>query len=137
MTNREAIKLCKRVETWQKRLGPLGLGHFRIEEVQVSEDAPSGAAANASVHTSSYYDSVAFWFRTDHVEDSSEQRLDETIVHEWLHVAMRDLDASLEGLSDWIPFQTLSLWEERVNHEREGLVDRLARTIVSCYGSET
>lgn len=133
MTKREAIKLAQRVEAWQKRLAPLGIGHFRILAVHVVDQTPGGARANASVFTPSDYDSAEFWFKYDYVEECNEQELDETIIHEWLHVAFRDLDDALEVVESWMPEATHNDFENRIDHEREGVIDRLARLIYALH----
>lgn len=127
-------QLEKRVKHWQDTLSVLGVGHFRIESINVNDESPSGSTnANASVWTSSHYDSVHFWFSTSVLHPDQAHLVDETIVHEWLHVAMRDYDEVLDIVESWMPPHTYSDFESTLQHEREGLVDRLARQIVLAY----
>ena len=133
MTNRDAIKLAKRVEMWQKRLTSLGLGHWRIEGVTIADDPPGYGDAQAAVQPSDQYDSVRFWFQTEYVENATERELDETILHEWMHVAMRSLDQAIESVEYGLSPAAREVWRDRVQFEREGLVDRLARQIYALH----
>jgi hypothetical protein len=136
MTKREAVKLAKRVEKWQKRLDSLGIAHWRIEGVSIVEEMPSGQSANAAVVPSYQYDSVYFWFWREYVDEANNKQLDETIIHEWIHVAMRDFDQAIESVDSELSAGTLASWESRLLHTREGLVDRLARQIYSMYDND-
>lgn len=127
------IQLAKRVEKWQHRLAHLGISHFRISAVHLVSDTPGGPRAQASVCASEHYDSAEFWFRWEFIEECTERQLDETIVHEWVHVAWRDFDESVRGAESWMPSRTYDDFEERITHEREGLVERLTRTIIDLY----
>lgn len=127
------INLAKRVERWQHRLAPLGISHFRITAVHLVEQTPGGSHAQASVHTPDHYDNAEFWFKWDFIDNCTADELDQTIIHEWLHVAMRDLDHSIEAVETWMPDQTYADFEETVDHEREGFVERLTRTIFKFY----
>ena len=124
-------QLQKRVEYWIKTLSPLGLGHFKVQGVHLVDETPGGPGAQASVCTSSHYDSFEMWFREEGLEDS----LDEVILHELLHVAMRDYDNTVdEALDRWMPPATLAAFEEDVIYRvREGFVERCARAIAAAH----
>ncbi len=130
------VQLAERVEEWQHRLALLGVGHFRITSVTIDDETPAGPHAQASAQMSTSYDNVRMWFKHDYIEVCGERDLDETIVHEWLHVAMRDFDSAIDAVEAWMPKQTYDAFEERVDHEREGVVDRVSRTIVAFYYDE-
>lgn len=130
------INLAKRVERWQKRLVELGLAHWRITRVTITDRMPNGDHADASVQVSNDYDSYHIWFRDDFIVETDAKRLDETIVHELLHVSMRDLDESLENVEEWMPPAGYNDWSRVVNHAREGHVERLARLIVRLHSGE-
>ena len=125
------IQLAKRVEKWQRALAYLGVGHVRIDRVTITDDMPQGSDANAAVWVANHYDRCTFFFRSEYLEEADARSLDETIVHEWVHVAMRDFDSALEVVEEWMPPGTFRDWSERVDHEREGFVERLAFLIVS------
>lgn len=133
MTNRDLVRLAKRVERWQHILSPLGVAHFRIEQVSAVDETPAGPHSNVTVQIFTHYDSVKFWFTHEFLEGADEKGLDEAIIHEWVHVAMRDFDNALEAVEPWMPLHTYRDFEESVDHEREGLVDRVARCIWELY----
>lgn len=130
------LELTERLLDWQDRLSDLGIGAFRIREVNISAESPTGNYANAAVLASSHYDNVEFWFRDDFLDEADDEEIDETIIHEWMHVAMRDIDAAVETAEAWMPSGTADMWRQNVDHEREGLIDRVARTVLNCYLSK-
>lgn len=127
MTKRDAVALAKRVEFWQKKLSFLGLAHWRIEAVHIVDETPGGVEARATVQTKARYDNCRFWFTHDFVDTATQKEIDETILHEWMHVFMRDLDRAIESVEDALSPGVSTQWEDWVDHEREGVVDRLAR----------
>ena len=119
---------------WQSRLGPLGLLHWRIEDIHVVDETPGGPGAKATTQVSHCYDSCSFWFTKDFLREADERELDEVILHEWVHVAMRDLDTAVEDVDDMgLPQAALDAYSRRVGWAREGLVDRIARLIYDIY----
>ncbi len=126
-------QLARRVEKWQGRLANLGISHFRITAVHVADETISGPGSDASVYVPDSYDNAEFWFTWGFLEDCDEYQLDATIVHEWIHVAMRDFESAIEVVETWMPQATYKDFEDRIQHEREGLVERMARTIVGLY----
>lgn len=132
-------EIAERVEAWKKRLDLLGISHWRLDEVILVDDGemPGGARADAAaaVFIPDRYDRCRFYFNNAYLDDASSADIDQSIVHEWLHVAMRDFDQALGVVEGWMPDQTYSDWEDRVNHEREGLVDRLAWQIVAGFSN--
>lgn len=123
------IQLAKRVEKWAKVLAPLGVAHFEFSVV-LTDDIPPDGQGQAAANISSHYDVVKFYFLNSYIEECTEDQLDQTIVHEWMHVAMRDLDETLQTVCTWMPPATYTDWEETVTHEREGIVDRLATLVI-------
>lgn len=133
MTDAKAIKVAKRVEFWQRQMASLGLGHWRIESVSCVDKVPGAPGSLAGVFPSSRYASATFWFKNDHIEECTPRELDESIVHEWMHIVMRDLDAAIESIEEQLSASVQDLWSDRILHEREALVDMLARDIVARY----
>ena len=128
------IQLAKRVEAWGKRLSALGVAHFEITHITVGHESPSGSSdAKASVVVHDLYDSCSFFFDQYELDRMDENELDMTIIHEWLHVAFRDWEAAVSACEDWLPARTFEDFEGRLNHEREGLIDRLARAMFQLY----
>lgn len=136
-TEKDAIRLGKRIEFWQKRLEPLGLGHWRIDAVHVVDDVPNnGYRAAACVRPSVHYDYCEFWFGHEYLDNCNPRDLDITIIHEWLHVAMRNFDSAAESVEDVLASNVEEIWSERVRHERENLIDRLSRQIYVLWEAD-
>lgn len=135
MTEADAIKLAERIEFWQERLVGLGLSHWRIHAVRVvgHDDMPSDRRAKAAVQCEPMYDTCDFYFEHDYLAAASEAELDQTIIHEWVHVFMRDFDNAIESIEDALSPGVEQQWGDWVNHEREGVVDRLSRQIYVLY----
>lgn len=132
-----ARQLAKRVETWKKRLDYLGLEHWRIDSVGIVEEVPDAPNSVACVQTAHLYDNFRVWFQADYVENADEDDLDETIIHELVHVAMRGLDRTYEQVEDWMPKHTYTDFMVSVGLEREAFVERITRTIYKLHaGSE-
>lgn len=127
------IQLAKRVEQWQKRLPLLGVGHVTIKCVTLCDETPGGPQAKATVQSSTHYDEAHFWFTFDFIAECDEAELDQTIIHEWVHVAMRDLDSAIESVDEQLSPAVNEVWTDRLEHEREGLVDKIARQIYHLW----
>jgi len=126
-------QLAKRVEAWKDRLEFLGLGHWRIDGVGILDDIPDTENSVACVQTAHLYDNFRMFFRRDYIEESDEADIDETIIHELIHVAMRNLDRTYETVEEWMPRHTFADFMVTVGFEREAFVERLARTIYGLY----
>ncbi len=130
-------QLLKRIQFWQVELVHLGVSHAQIKQVYITEEVPGGAGALAAVSCSENYDDVEFWFHPSMLEREA-QELDETIIHEWLHVAWRDMDFVCRRPEDHMAPAVFSEWDAHLNHETEGLIDRTARQLcVLWYSSQT
>lgn len=128
------VQLAKRVERWGKTLASLGVAHFEFDVTIADEAPPEGGGGDAAVWVADDYDVLHFYFKHEYLQDCTEGQLDQTIVHEWMHVAMRDHDTMCKLVQDWMPPATYDTWLEALKHEREGLVDRLANVIVQLNG---
>lgn len=121
------IQLAKKIEKWGQALSSLGVAHWDIEEVCVGTlDFDGEESSKAMVRLPVQYDSCSFYFNSDELDRMDERELNETIIHEWLHVAMRDHDRVMHEVEGWMPPKTYSDFETRLRHERENLVMRLA-----------
>ena len=112
---------------------PLGLGHWTIDQVSIADETPGGPNAEACVQPSYAYDTCTFWFTHSFVESASLRALDEAIIHEWVHVFMRDFDQTISSVDDELSPATERIWSDRIHHEREGVVDRIARALYVFY----
>lgn len=125
-------QIVKRTEWWMKRLGHLGITHWRID-VESVDECMGAEGSQAAVTPSGSYDSARIQFQRSWLKDATQQEADEVIVHELLHIASRDLMAAAHSAVDSGPMGTRAGNDERIRHEYEGVVERLARTIVNCY----
>lgn len=136
MTDEAAVKLAERVEEWQQRLSLLGIGHWDIACVTLTDDVPGREGSRAAVQVDHDYDQVHFYFLNDFVENAAQRQLDETIVHEWMHAVMRDIDACFEWVAETLSPAAADAFNDRVDHDRERLVDNLARLVVAIYNED-
>ena len=124
--------VLRRVEFWQQTLEPLGLQPWRTN-VSFMDEPEGKDNALAACHTSEAYDTCTFQFAHDHVEDAEKYQLDETIVHEWLHVLFRDYNQSISSVYDQLAPAVAEQWDTQMNHELEGVIEKLARTICALH----
>ena len=126
-------ELAERIEAWQQRLAPLGIAHFRIDAVVTTDDVPGKPFSHAGVTVATDYDNCTFYFNCDYVDGASAKDLDETILHEWVHVAMRDLNNATNLAREWLPDATWTTFDENLDHHKETLTDRVARALYALY----
>lgn len=128
-------QLETRVRRWQQKLATLGISHWEIDDIVISEKHPQAPEDGwyASCWRSTPYDKCEIWINASFLADCTAAQLDHLIVHEWIHAAMRDFDRALDSAEDWMPPATYTEFNRRLDHEREGFVDRLARTIVATH----
>jgi hypothetical protein len=119
-----------RIEFWLEELWTLGIGHWRIKDVEIVDEVDGQPDGKAGVWTSDYYDSCSFQFCRDDLPEGINREVDETIVHELLHVAWRDLAQASKIPSGSMSRDVAWELESRVEHETEGIIERLARLIV-------
>lgn len=122
-------KLLKRVQFWQKELATLGISAWRLDELELVESDDF----RAQVCASSHYDLYKLRFDREFLEDATEQDLDETIVHELLHVVMRDLDTATDRAIRYTPGGEDGELHSSIKLAREALVHRLSLQIVSTF----
>lgn len=125
-----AAKLQARVEFWQKRLAPLGLQHWRFT-VEVVDEAGGEPNNNAAVSYSLRYDSAIIQFAREFLADpdTNEQTIDESILHELMHVVMRDYGQAIDSIETHLAPPAKAVWHDQLHHELEGVVERLARAL--------
>lgn len=132
MTKRRAIQLAKRIEAWQTHLTPLGLAAYRIESVSTTD--LEGHLAN--VTPASDYDSVWFEFDNGFVDqcyvEGDFDKLDQIILHEWVHVAFKDYYRAIQMVEDQLSDPMIAGWKDVLEHANEALVDRMARQLYSA-----
>lgn len=126
MTERQ---LQKRVDYWAKRLRPLGLGHWDFNVNVVGEEDMDRTNSDAEVTPSTQYDSARIEFKDSSYILMDQDTLDWTIIHELLHVVFRDYDSIVHLVTQELGATAKELAEHQIEHEMEGVIERLARTI--------
>jgi hypothetical protein len=129
-------KLRKRVQFWAEKMLPeLGLSSWDFDVKIVDDPEPryEGSAAVANVSCSTHYDTAWMEFDREWVSNVDERNLDKTIIHELLHVILRDWKNVQELPEQMMPPGEYKQWEMLLNHEEEGVVERLARSIAQLY----
>jgi len=117
-----ANQITKRVTFWKNELAHLGLAHWDIDVIIGGQDSD----AYASIHPSDHYDSARIFVDPE----ISKEMLDRVVVHELMHLVTRDLwDALWEATENLSPGEQ-NVHRTRLRHEMEGVVDRVARSIV-------
>ena len=127
--NRKQLKA--RVDHWR---GVLHLDHWdmNIEVVTAFDGSHDGAFARCLNEDD--YDDTTLTFLDDWFRYASAADIDYAIVHEMLHVLMRDFDHAIDSIDRQLAPAVSEIWQEGVRHEREGIVDRLAKVIVALHG---
>lgn len=127
-------QLLKRVQGWQLSLEPLGIGHFHLD-LQIVEEVPGAEGAQAGVNPSVYYDRCWMNFSREFLEENTIEAIDKVIIHEWLHVAWRDYAAAVDSIGGELAPAVRGLWSDRLEHEAEGIIERLALTLYGFYST--
>ena len=123
--------LRSRVKFWQHALA---LDHWRFN-VKIVNSKPMGhEGAGAAVDFDDHYDYATIEFLRQQVDDLSPEDCDRLIVHELLHVHMRDYDAAVEYVSDQLDDAAYDVWKEALNHAQEGFIERIAFALVTLNG---
>lgn len=123
--------LAKRVKYWQSILG---LDNVRVDIELLDEPQSVGdGPAYATCYPHPHFEQLRVVFRKDlfDPEVSPARDADEVIVHELLHYLFRDYDEAARSVMDMLTDPAEELYHERLKHEEEGLVDKLAIRIVA------
>lgn len=96
-------------------------------------DEPDGKPGGiACVKTSAHYDYASLEFKADRLNADRRDgfSVDVTIVHELLHVKMRDYNEAAHVVCDRLSPVEEELFHQRLEHEEEGFTQRMAEIIV-------
>lgn len=121
-------KLLELAGHWQDFLG---LSHWNIW-VDFNEPCPEGI--DAHIWRTHWYDTATLHLATDW-GDWDDQKTNELIAHELLHLHCRDLDRAWDSVEEHVSSKVWKALDSRYQHEVEGLVDRLARKFVELANS--
>ena len=113
------------VAVWQQRLR---LGHWQI---RIDWDTPSDH--HADIKPWSVYDYATLRFNSA-APTWSPLIANRNIVHELLHLALRDVDYAVETAELVMAANTYKLFEAAVDNASEAAIDRLATVLVHLAG---
>ena len=120
MTKRQVERL---VRDWQSRLK---LDHWQIT---VDLDKAAGEGCVAECDRADSYDTATIRFAPG-FSDWSRHYTEQAVVHELLHLYERDLHEAVKSVESLLGKPAYQQFSDRLLHEREGIVDRLATVIV-------
>lgn len=131
-------QLAKKISYWQDHpaLKHLGIAHWRFTLMwqECCDDENPDYEVLATAYPHELYSDATLTFNKERFEDEDyEGDQDRYIVHELLHVAMRDYDNCVEDnnpFEPYVPPVVMVQWKNQVKREREAHVDALARVIV-------
>jgi hypothetical protein len=106
----------------------LNLPHWRVK---MNWDEPPLEGSDADACANEFYDEATIRLKPEFTTWSTE-RIEEVIVHELVHLHVRDLVQAVDSIEPHV--KTASAWkvfQHRFVHEQEGLVDRLAVVMVA------
>lgn len=125
-------QLGSRVKYWQRALHDLGLQGWDLHVDAVDE--PKGRPnSHASVTVATHYDSAWIEFAESALTELSNRNIDKIIVHELLHIIFRDYEAVVDEGMSALGYREQSTFEAMREHEIEGIIERLARTIITVH----
>lgn len=123
-------KLQALTVTWQRRL--------RMDRWQITTVIGGVAdydGNNAQVRTYKHYDRAVIDWDPEYLKTASEEEINRTCVHELLHCLFRDFEAATLATGPVLGQDARQIYEQRVDHELEQLIDMLAISFVTCYTS--
>ena len=111
------------ITKWKKNLR---LDHWLIEVVDEEPDNPD---ALASVMPAESYDRATLRFASSW-PDWPPSFAERVVVHDLLHIVFRDLVEAEQTIYDALSHDARVLYSRRLDHELEGVIDRLAERFV-------
>ena len=128
-------QLSARVGSWMESLPYLGVIHWSVHVAIV--DAPDGNDGSAAcVHSMNDYDHALMEFKREFLEEHEDwPEIDKVIIHELLHMVFRDYDEAIGQVNSHLNVPVKQIWQQGVEHELEGVIQRLALQLYAAYGS--
>lgn len=124
MTHKQLERI---VRDWQQRLG------LERWEITIEWDKPTDDNVMAEIAPYQTYDTATLKFSADHVKWSAAIG-EQTVVHELLHVCLRDVSTSWRAASDELHPAAKQHADGRYTDATEGFVDRLAYRLMEIAG---
>ncbi len=120
--------LERRVEFWRALLAP----EWRItlsDRRPGADDDPDDDQYHATIRSAEDYLHATLWVRADFYGEAEASEVDVTIVHELVHLLMRELRRTMDLIVTHVHRDTYTVLDARFRTEEERLVERVARII--------
>ena len=132
----DAAEMKQRVEEWMAYMPFLGLAHWQIT-VEIN-DAPDGNfGSNACVTPHADYEYAHLQFRREFLEEHEEwDEIDMVIIHELLHMVLRNFDGLHDNIGTQLNPPVRHLFMSQINHELENVIERIAQAMWALYSPE-
>lgn len=123
------------LSVWQSRLN---LTHWTIKvDWATPPERPDGADEGdmlwADVVWGNSSDDATIRFHESYLGWDRKQ-MNETVVHELIHLVNRDLQEGVESAEDVMPTSAFKVFRNRFEHEIEGVIERTAKLFVTLGG---
>ena len=113
----------------------LGIRHWSVD-VHIVEAPDGNDGSAACVHNMSDYDHAMMEFKREFIEEQETwEEIDKVIIHELLHMVFRDYDEAIAQVNSHLNVPVKQIWQQGVEHELEGVIQRLALQLYAAYGS--
>lgn len=120
----------------------LGLQNWKIEFPFGNElreywkDQGDMRDSHAGCWRAKHYNEAKVYVNADEYEGWSAEEAVGHIVHELVHVLMRDVEYVLDMIEDSMPKDTMSIVDQVYIHHVEGAVDNIARLFIKAWADE-
>ena len=116
-----------RLERWRERLVP----EWRITVETQRRDVDM----HAQVATDDEYHHAALWIDVDFIETGDPAEVDVTIVHELLHLLLRETRRTLDLIGGQLHRDAMAVISEHHRVAEEIVADRVSRAVVALTGA--
>jgi len=131
--------LLKRAKWWARLFG---IDHWRIGITTGAEDRQLGKTSTARVRCADYYDEAIVMIRGDkprsglYSVDALAYSQDEALIHEFLHLVFREMDATVDDALQLIADDKVrEVFQGRMTMRQEQVVERLTQAFATLVGS--
>lgn len=126
----------ERPEAYLERVLATWVGRLRLSHWDIAIDWKKSAEDDnlAEHHTSDTYDISTIRVALGSFRDWGAEETNRTIVHELVHILLRDLDVAVRSVEQPLRAGLFDLFLNRFEHETEGAVERIARALIDLGG---
>lgn len=129
-SQRDKDRLERIISAWRERLGLL---HWRWEIEWDYDAEDEDDKDEASVWRPKNYNDAKFRFK-DGWHELGNKKLNQLVVHEWLHPATRDIEGFWDQIDGMLHRDVEQVAMEIFKHSLENFIDQLSWSIVDNWG---